>query len=186
VLATISRNVDVPPRTCCVMPAFEPGWDIVSCRCRCRLRRARSPASRPFFLVPPFAFPGHRLVAVVAAITMVVASTRARMHPCTYPRACAPAHAHALAWEGIKPNPFSFCSSTELSSPAFRRGVTLRGVVPPDGASARSFMSSHAHSHARTRGLSPTPAAPPSRFASVRRGRRAPTCACHPLSCLCF
>jgi hypothetical protein len=33
----------------CVMPAFEPGWDIFSCRCHSRLRRTRTPlAALPF------------------------------------------------------------------------------------------------------------------------------------------
>jgi hypothetical protein len=126
VLATVSRNVTAPPRTRCVMPVIEPGWDIVSCRCRCRLRRARSPASRPFFLVLSFVFPGRRVAAVVPAVAMAVASTRTCTHPSTYPHAHAPAHAHVFAWEGKKPNPFSFCSSTELSSPAFRRGEPRR------------------------------------------------------------
>jgi hypothetical protein len=111
------------------MPAFEPGWDITSCRCRCRLRHARSPASHPFFLVPPFVVPGRHVAVVVPAVAMAVASTRAHTHPRTYPCACAPTRAHAFTWEGKKPNFFSFCSSTELSSSAFHRGQL--GRRPP-------------------------------------------------------
>jgi hypothetical protein len=56
------------------------------------------------------------------------------------------------------------------------RGVTLRGVLPPRGASAGSFLSSHAHSRARTHGLSLTPATPaaPPRPHSATRGRVKP------------
>jgi hypothetical protein len=94
---------------------------------------------------------------------------------------------------GGKEPPFTFRlprpSRARRRSATASRGTALRGVFPPGGASAGSFMSSHACSRARTRGLSPTPAtlaAPPSRSASVRRGHCAPTRARHPFSHLCF
>jgi hypothetical protein len=38
-----------------VMPAFEPGWDIFSCRCRSHLRHARSPLiALPFLFCRSF------------------------------------------------------------------------------------------------------------------------------------
>jgi hypothetical protein len=38
--------------SCCVMLAFEPGWEAISCRCCCRLHRARNPLAVPYLVFP--------------------------------------------------------------------------------------------------------------------------------------
>jgi hypothetical protein len=103
-----------------------------------------------------------------------------RAHVLTHVHIRAPAHKYAFAWEGYKPSPLSFFSTTEPNSPAFLHSKPRRRP-PPRGISSaqrcecrvvhvlgRPFSCSHSHMRRPSEAVA-TPAAPPSRFASVRR-----------------
>jgi hypothetical protein len=86
-----SHRATAPPP---VMPAFEPGWEVFSCRCCCQLHRVRV-VTLFRFLVPWAAIscvaaPGHRCGPVSA-------HSRSCMHPsrlAALARLCTPARAH--------------------------------------------------------------------------------------------
>jgi hypothetical protein len=142
----------------CVMPAFEPRWDIFSCRCRSRLRHARTP-----LVVLPFLF-RHLFFPVVMSPPWsrpspwpwprrAHARTLTLIHaPCT--RGCARVH----QGRSKSPTLLSPCPSTEveLGGVPPRRAEAPLSVVPfhPDVTSAGTFLSSLSYSLAHMRGPS--------------------------------
>jgi hypothetical protein len=90
-----SHRATAPPP---VMPAFEPGWEVFSCRCCCQLHRVRVVA----LFVSWFLGPPYRASPLLA--TVVARCRRIRVHACTQAgspplRGCAPQHARILAGE---------------------------------------------------------------------------------------
>jgi hypothetical protein len=126
------RRAAAPSR--CVMLAFEPCWDTFSCRFRSRLHRVLTPLAVLTSCSAPRST-GRRVVAVVPAVAMDVASTRARTCLRSRPRARAPTHVHAFAREGGRPDPFIPLpldrSRAHRRSATASRGAALRGTLLP-------------------------------------------------------
>jgi hypothetical protein len=113
--------------SCCVMQAFEPGWEAVSCSRRCRLCRVHNPLAVLSFAlsVPSFG----RCVTAVAVLTSVCAArsfarTRAPVHPHTCMR--MPGGARSPLFARLPPR-------AELAGvpPAVSRGAAAGVGFPP-------------------------------------------------------
>jgi hypothetical protein len=168
-----------------VMPAFEPGWESISCRCCCRPRRARNPLADISLAIPGSSL-GRRVAAVVPSrrrgLDVRVHRTFLGTHPCTHAPTHAHAHAHAYARHG-KVAPFSSLPS-EPSSPAFRSLWTEESppgkAFHPGSANARSLSSlcvwSRASQHETPPAVETTAAPASSHLSAV--AHRAPTRIC--------
>jgi hypothetical protein len=107
------------------MPTIEPGWEksllagadvvfITRATPLATLSSLFSDSSFPVVATPPLSQPSPW-----PRPRRAHARTRACVHAPVHPRTC-------LLRKRIKPQPFSSCSSAELSSPAFRRGEPRR------------------------------------------------------------
>jgi hypothetical protein len=122
------------------------------------------------------------------------ARSRSRTRLCSHARPRAAVHpAHTRAYQRVKAGPlapFPLCQTSPGSCrPPCLEETSSRRASHPGGVSARSPSSAHTLSYERTRRPSPavaTPAVPPRRSASVRRGHRAPMRVRHPFSRMCF
>jgi hypothetical protein len=99
----------------CVMPAFEPGWEAISCRCRCRLRRTRNTLA--FSLAFTILSSGCCVAAVVQSAALVLMLVCICALLCTHP--CAPVYpCTRMRTPGRASPPLlaSFCPKSSLSA----------------------------------------------------------------------
>jgi hypothetical protein len=113
--------------SCCVMQAFEQGWEAVSCSCHCQLRRTRNPlAVLSFALSAPSS--GRRVAAATVLTSVCAARSFARTRVPVLPHTCmrAPGGARSPLFACLPPR-------AELAGvpPAVSRGAAAGVGFPP-------------------------------------------------------